>query len=304
MMFVMVRRDEVLLRHVDKSGRGIEIGPSYNPVAPKSEGYRVHVIDHMDREHLVAKYAGDPAVDVGRIEDVDFVWSGRSFVELTGTPKDYDWIVASHVIEHSPDLVGFLNDCDSILKDDGVLALAVPDKRRCFDYYRPISGLGGVIDSHIRHDTVHSAGSLAEQVLYEARSDGASSWGLYRGGVRELANTTERATKAMGQVPETGEYADCHAWCFTPHSFRLLISDLHSMGLIALREVDFYATDGNEFLISLSRSGQGPMKSRLELLDMVDVELAQAASQSRRRPLMLLARRVSNRLKRMAPGNR
>src|SRR5690606_33473322 len=125
-------RRAILLSMLDRDGRGLEIGPSHNPVAPKREGFRVEVVDHADRATLVGKYRGH-GVDVDLIEDVDFVWSGESYAELTGKSSHYDWIIASHVIEHVPDLVGFVKACAEVLHDGGVLALAVPDKRFCFD---------------------------------------------------------------------------------------------------------------------------------------------------------------------------
>lgn len=123
-----MNRKEKILLHVDKNGRGIEIGPSYNPIVPRSEGYDVDVIDHMSRAELIAKYRklGLAADHLDNIENVDFIWQDQSYEELTGNSKYYDWIIASHVIEHTPDLIEFLNRCDQVLKDDGVLSLVVP----------------------------------------------------------------------------------------------------------------------------------------------------------------------------------
>ena len=72
----MPTRAEIMLAAVPRDGRIIEIGPSFNPLAPKSEGWNSFSIDHLTREGLVAKYTGHPGVDVGRIEPVDFVWTG------------------------------------------------------------------------------------------------------------------------------------------------------------------------------------------------------------------------------------
>jgi hypothetical protein len=45
------------------------------------------------------------------------------------------------------DLIRFLNDCDSLLKKAGILSLAVPNKRYSFDHFRPITGIGRVVDA-------------------------------------------------------------------------------------------------------------------------------------------------------------
>ena len=94
-------RKERVLSGIDRSGFGIEIGPSHDPLAPKGEGFKVHVVDHASREELLEKYRGHP-IPLDRIEEVDFVWHGESYLELTGKPKFYDWIIASHLIEHTP----------------------------------------------------------------------------------------------------------------------------------------------------------------------------------------------------------
>lgn len=40
-------------------------------------------MDHLSREGLVEKYK-DHSVQLDNIEEVDFVWSGQSFKDLTG----------------------------------------------------------------------------------------------------------------------------------------------------------------------------------------------------------------------------
>ena len=78
-----------VLAGIDRNGFGLEIGPSHDPLAPKSEGYKVHVIDHASREELLVKYQPHN-VPLDRIEEVDFVWRGQTYLELTGRPKYYD----------------------------------------------------------------------------------------------------------------------------------------------------------------------------------------------------------------------
>ena len=276
-----MNRQEKALRHIDKAGRGIEIGPSYNPLAPKRDGYHVHIIDHMSQQQLIAKYENHN-VNVSDIEEVDFIWSGQSFADLTGNLKYYDWAIASHVIEHTPDLIGFLNDCDSILKDNGVFSLAIPDKRYCFDYYRPITGLARIIDSHFQQNKIHSPGTVAEYFLNVVSRNNQIVWAAGASGVLNFIHTPDDAASYMKQVLQDQSYLDAHAWCFTPHSFRLMIHDLYSLGLIKLREVDFLPTAGPEFFVTLSRFGKGIEQSRQELLNLIDTELFEVVSESHR----------------------
>ncbi len=262
-------RREKILPYIDKNGRGVEIGPFFRPVAPKKEGYNVHVIDVLSRDQLVSKRPADR----DRIEEVDFIWKGESYAELTGKKKYYDWIIGSHVVEHTPDLVGFLNDCDAILKDDGVLSLAIPDKRFCFDYFRPVTGLSKIIDSHYQHNRAHTPGTIIEFRLHRVRKAGKNSWNSSFAG---KYNFTESLEDDIGNLYASAinepEYRDCHAWCFVPHSFRLIVHDLFSLGLIPFQEVSFSPTETSEFYITLGRKGKGINKSRLEMLKIIDSE--------------------------------
>ena len=108
-------RQEIILAHIKRDGLGLEISAGCSPIAPKKQGFRVHVLDHCDKDALSEKYRPH-GIAVENIEEVDFVWDGRPYGELIGRRHLYDWIIASHVLEHTTDLIGFLNDCDSLFK--------------------------------------------------------------------------------------------------------------------------------------------------------------------------------------------
>ena len=76
-------REEIVLFHIKRDGLGLEIGAGYAPIAPKKQGFRVHVLDHCDRKALIEKYRLH-GINVDNIEEVDFVWDGRSYTELIG----------------------------------------------------------------------------------------------------------------------------------------------------------------------------------------------------------------------------
>jgi predicted SAM-dependent methyltransferase len=265
-------RKENVLRSIDRGGLGVEIGPSHDPIAPKREGFNVHVIDHLTREQLRVKYRTE-AVNLDAIEDVDFVWNGQSYAELTGKTHYYDWIIASHVVEHSPDLVKFLADCDAILREGGVLSLVVPDKRYCFDRFRPITGLARVIDAHFAQPAIHSPGSAAEYFMNVVSKAGLGGWNAGTAGEYKFYHSAADALEGIHQVRDNHAYLDVHNWCFVPHSFRLILEDLHTLGFTQLREVSFAPTENFEFYVTLGRHGKGPGMSRLELLHAIDAEV-------------------------------
>lgn len=268
-------REEAVLGQIKREGYGLEIGPAFNGIAPKRLGFNVHIMDHLSRPELVEKYRGVHPVD--KIEEVDFIWRGERYAEITGRTKFYDWIIASHVVEHTPDFVGFLNNCDEVLKDDGVLILAVPDRRYMFDYFRPLTSIGRVIDSHLEARKAPTPGSIVEYHLNFVQRDGHYIW--QAGSATEFEYdedvSFQRARELLDLAARDEQYHDVHTWCFVPHSFRLMVYDLHRLGLIALQEAFFYSTETFEFYVSLSRQGRGSELARLELLNRVEAEVAQ-----------------------------
>lgn len=85
---------------------GLEIGPSFRRFARSWRASRSMLSTTSARKGLRQKYTGH-GVNLDAIEHVDFVWNGdKTYSQFTG--KTYGWIIASHVIEHTPDLVSFL----------------------------------------------------------------------------------------------------------------------------------------------------------------------------------------------------
>ena len=224
------------------------------------------------------KYQGSSEVDPRVIEEVDYVWQGQSFGSLVGSNTKFDWIIASHVIEHTPDFVGFLQQCESILAHDGALALVVPDKRFCFDRYRPLAGLASILDAHSEKRLRHTPGVAADYYLNVVRRGGTIAWdAAHRGACVSLHDVSD-ALQGIQTLQQPGLYLDLHAWCFTPSWFRVIMHDLHVLGLIRLRESFFNETQGHEFFMTLRRDGPGPNVSRLDLLGRSLAELAVGAA--------------------------
>ena len=262
-------RNEVLLSMFDHSGIGLEIGAGFNPLLPKTAGYRVETLDHATADELRDKYRNDPNVDVTRIEDVDFVADGRTIIEVVGKPAHYDYIVASHVIEHTPDMLGFLKDCETLLKQAGILVLAVPDKRRCFDLLQPLTSTGMILQSHAERRVRHPLSTLFDYIAYNVLGDGAGGWNKGSPGRLTFAHDLTMAYDFFHAMQSSSEYVDSHAWRFTPSSFRLIVNDLWVIGEIASREHAFHHSDIHEFYIALSRDGRGCPFDRLTLAKMI-----------------------------------
>lgn len=257
---------DVLRSMLGSRGPGLEIGPLHNPVAAKRDGYDVEIVDHASTADLRAKYGRDPNVDVARIEQVDYVTDGRSMLEVIGQREKYDWIIASHVIEHTPNLLGFLQDCEALLRPTGTLVLAVPHRRFCFDALRPLTSMGQVLQAHLEKRTRLTPGTMFDYVSESSLRNGLCGWQEGYSGTltRNYPLSTALAIFKREATPGA-DYADGHAWVFIPATFRLIMQMAHELGLLALRESGYHPAVGCEFFIALSRNGPGPGLSDDEL---------------------------------------
>ena len=271
-------RHEKIRQSFTQDMRLIEIGPSYNPIVAKRDGWQTTVVDHADRETLVKKYQGegDRLGVVGWsssiIEEVDVVWSEGPLLDAfpASSHGTYDGAIASHVGEHVPDLVGFLKAFGVLLKPSGVFFLALPDRRVCFDFFQSVTTTGNVIDGI--GQSRHSRGTIFDHSARFARWNGLDTWfvGAQGGGTFTLAHDIDAVRGILDYSP-TGDYVDSHKWRFTPASFELIILELNLLRLIPWVVSRIERQDGIEFFVWLERGEIEPNEAaeqrRLQLLE-------------------------------------
>jgi SAM-dependent methyltransferase len=253
----VLQRMEKIFHGLDVDAEGLEIGGGYNPLL---DAANVRLADHLDQEGLREKYAAQ-GVDVSRIRPVDYVWTGQPLPELIR--ETFDWVAASHVIEHIPDVIGFLQGCEKILKPGGTLTLVVPDRRFTFDYYRPPSSLSAIIDAHLERRVKPSIGAITEQYRYHCATSHGFTWDKR---IDEKPTLYGDASAPKLAENAAGQYVDGHVWVFTPNHFRVLMLDLFELGYTRLRERAFFPTVGFEFYVQLALDGPGPDQSWQDLV--------------------------------------
>ncbi len=258
-------REEKALQALDKNGNGIEIGPSYNPLAPKKKGFKVQTVDHLSAEDLRTKYTGH-GVDMDNIEEVDFIWEGQPLSDLLGKTSYYDWIIASHVIEHIPDPISFLQQCEAILKPGGILSLVIPDKRYCFDHFLPLTTTGNWLEAWAAKRIKPTSGQVFDFIVNSSKRDGNIAWVSDGKGPDSMAHTLEQAAAEWLDSNNSKEYIDVHCWRFMPLSFHLLLSDLQGLKMTTLGIKLEFDTTGCEFHVSLEKGIEYNIEDRLEVL--------------------------------------
>jgi SAM-dependent methyltransferase len=263
---------------IDKSMKVLEIGPSYAPIAAKSDGWNVYSLDHASQDELRLKYQGAPHIAIEDIEPVDFIWcAGPPSSAIP--PKQhgtFDACIASHVLEHIPDPITWLSDIGRLLRPKGVLSLVLPDKRYELDYFRPLSTAGTWLDAKGR--AKHTQGTLFDAGAYCVTNDGQPFWGQGTVGeikfYSELATALDYSAKAF-----SSEYVDAHAWCFTPSSFKLIMLDLNVNNIVPfvlasdIQFTDFEFFSSWKVSPKVNRSELDLAEQRMDLLKEIQREL-------------------------------
>lgn len=286
-----VARDQSLLNGLTKASKIIEIGPAHNPLVPRSAGWNSFSLDHATRAELVAKYAADSWVDTAKIEEVDFVWHSGAMIDAVPAEHHgtFDAVIASHVIEHTTDVIRFLQAARTLLRPEGSLRLAVPDKRKCFDFYRNPSTTADAIvayeDKRDRHDTR----THLDYALRMAAKGGCPGWFEGDTQTAELLHHVEIAWQML-RYRDVPDYVDAHNWVFVPASFALMMLELGALAFLDLRVESLVVMPATEFLVRLrpGREAIDPdaiQARRRALMDRILIELADQTRQIAGSPL-------------------
>lgn len=223
-----------LMELVDVSeGRGLEVGPLHSPIVT-TDVADVCYVDVFSRDQLRANYAHDSSVNLDDIPEIHFVLSSpggvRRLSEAVRASAPFAWVVASHVVEHVPDVISWLAEIAEVLDDDGQLLLVVPDRRFSFDILRPSTTVGQMLQSYELQETRPSVRAVYD-LFRNAVTVGADA--AWRGEVpgREARIHDLAGTMRQVQRARDGEYVDCHVWTFTPASF---VEQVTELGLLEL----------------------------------------------------------------------
>lgn len=244
-------------------GIGLEIGPLDSPIALKASS-DVRYVDIVGSAALHEKYCGDPNVEAGQIVDVDFALRDsdggiHSLPEVVGNDGPYDWVVASHVIEHVPDLIGWLDEISQVIVDGGHLVLMIPDRRFTFDVLRSQTTVGQMLQAHTSRDVVPSERAVYDHFRSYVDVPTTDLWSGRPGIDYPRVFSIDRASALRSQVLDTGEYIDSHVWLFTPAVFVEQIVELGMLGLCDFVVEAITSTVANdlEFFASLRRIPRG-----------------------------------------------
>ena len=165
-------------------------------------------------------------------------------------------MIASHVLEHVPDLLGWLDEIAAVLVDGGIASFVVPDKRFTFDILRRTSTSSELVDAYLRRlrrpeprqifDHFHHHRDIGNEAVRKGEIQPSDLPPIH---------TSQRLMDICRHVLTAGEYLDAHCWVFTPRSFVEALDFANGLGLLPFEIAALYPTSANtdEFFVSLRR---------------------------------------------------
>lgn len=289
-------RATFLTSGITKESFGIEIGPFYNPITPKSNGWKTTVVDFTDQEGL-RDVARTHTVQIVRdmasnIEPVDVVWRGQPIDEACRSVRKegFQYLIASHVIEHIPDIISFFRQVSNLANQNFILSLAVPDCRRTFDFFKPLSSSADALLAYREKRSLHSPETMFVARAYAVWVDRISAWLPGQSGELYLPDSLDQAhlqyiDYLAKHEAGTQAYVDSHCWYWTPSSFELMILELNHLGYIDFVVDTLELQPSYEFLVRMKKgkyelNAEDLQTKRLRLLMRARCELAEPAAMS------------------------
>lgn len=237
-------RRAVFDKHVDvASARGLEFGPHNQPMVSKAEG-GVAYADFLTRDQHLTQTATE--LHDG-IPETDYLLTSNNYPEQI--TEKFDYVVANHVIEHAPDMIRFLQNLSTLTKQDGIIFLAIPDKKFTFDRFRPNTSLAHVLHDYITEQKSPSLEHMIETGLYYDHSS--------VGGETNISNLTPANVESWAsRQPHYGIH--CHVFQ-SETILDSLIKPLCKLGFINVSIADFRRAEarwGGEMLLLLKNSAE------------------------------------------------
>jgi hypothetical protein len=162
-------------------------------------------------------------------------------------------VLASHVVEHIPDIISWFAQIAECLNPAGILSLIIPDKRFSFDRIRPLSSLAQVVGAYVDGANKPTSAQVFEHIAYHLNVDVATAWTDPDGQLDfPRVHSEPEAYQLAWNVRNSGSYFDVHCWVVTPSSMLDLIEGLCRIGQFPfeiaaftdsqIHELDFFMT--------------------------------------------------------------
>jgi predicted SAM-dependent methyltransferase len=235
------------------SGVGLEIGPLSIPIVRKDEGI-IYYVDRFSTEQLKEKYKSAKWLEIGNIVPVDFIIEEISYEDIQSEVKTIDYIIASHILEHCPNPLGWLRCLAKIIQPKGIISLAIPDRRYTFDYYRRETTLAQLLAYDLEGLTKPSIEQVLDCFMNICKVDTKAAWILDYSALKpEKQHEFHSADDIIKLIEREGNDAYTHCTVWTFESFCEIFPQAMKIANIPLEISCSYEPEkfSNEFIVQL-----------------------------------------------------
>ena len=236
---------------------GLELGPDIHPIVQATEDTKIDFIE-VDDTASIKERARRAGHDASKVPDITYKFDFQKGLAGTiGESGKYDYVLSSHMIEHTVDFIRHLQDVAYILNSQGVYGIIAPDQKLIFDFNRHTSTLGDVIETYAQKHSNPSIAKYVDSVRYRVFADETGKGWWNRDSNSSLSLTHPNWNSILQEFSGAGfkvpsKWFD-HSWVFTCDSFVDLIFDLKQIGLLEFDLVDIHPTGHMDFIVILAK---------------------------------------------------
>ena len=235
-------RKAFVLSHLATSGCGLEIAPYFNPLVDRAK-HEVFYVDCIDNDEIQRKAADNPGAKGQYVPRIDAVWvPGRPLSQCVGGRK-FAYAVASHVMEHVPNPLGWLGEILDCVEVGGRVAIMLPTRTQSMDYYRRTTTFGQIvgwsIEKPARPTPTQVMDFLSQSFFHRGER-------LVEGQMPPFTEVhrhySDRDAVTFAEfVWKESHYLDVHCSVWTPESFVEVFGRLRDVGLLPCRVIGPFA---------------------------------------------------------------
>ncbi|MBB5577959.1 hypothetical protein [Rhizobium paranaense] len=244
------------LKGFQAHGIGLEIAPYFNPTLKRPD-FNVHYTDYIGNDEIAAKAAENPTAGGREIPKIDYIWEPGVPLKLCApAAMMYDYALASHVMEHVPNPIGWLNEILETMRVGAQLRLVLPDKRRNNDYFRSETTFAQVVAYWLDRPPVPTPRQVCDFLsasLDDRLRNGFDEKGIPKNLVRTY--TDAEAVDFAEFVYNERQYIDVHCTVWSPSHFEAVMRRVAELGILNA-DINIVSETPLEFVVDLTKRGE------------------------------------------------
>ena len=231
-------RKAFVTSHLPMAGCGLEIAPYFNPLIDRAK-HEVFYVDCIDNDEIRRKADANPGAKGRYVPRIDAVWvPGKRLAECVGG-RTFSYAVASHVLEHVPNPLGWLEEILECVEVGGRVAIMLPTRTQSMDYYRQTTTFGQIvgwsIEKPARPTPTQVMDFLSQSFFHRGERLVEGQMPPFTEATRHYSDAD--AVRYAHFVWNEKHYLDVHCSTWTPESFTEVFGRLRDVGLLSCKVI-------------------------------------------------------------------